>query len=912
VKRLLFPYTHSDLLALAVGTRIGSYEILSPLGAGGMGEVYRARDGTLQREVALKILPELFALDSDRLARFRREAQLLASLNHPNIAAIYGFEESTGVQALVLELVEGPTLAERLNQGALPVNEALLIARQIAVALDAAHEHGIVHRDLKPANIKLRPDGTVKVLDFGLAKAMEPAGATRADVTASPTITSPAMMTGPGMLMGTAPYMSPEQARGRPADKGSDMWAFGAVLFEMLSGRRAFEGDDIADILANVLKSTPDWEALPATVPASVRTLLIRCLDKDRTRRVADAPTATYVIDESRTLPSTVPARGDVRRLVPAAAAALVAVLLALAVWAFRAVPMAPVVTRFAISDRDGQLTTLGRNQMAVSPDGAQLIYYRSGQLFLRELSQFEARAVPGGFGQAAFSPDGKSLAAYAAADGTIKRMSVGGGAAVTVCRADNPFGMTWDASGITSGQGSKGILRCQLDGGAPEQLARVEEGEEADRPQILPGGDALLFTVARSADGARRWENARIVVQSLSSGARTTVVDGGSAGRYVSTGHLLYARGGIVFALPFDAARRQATGEAVPVIEGVMRVGGGTTGGAQFAVSDAGHLFFIPGPAVATSERAIAVAGRDGTATRLALPPGPYVLARSSRDGSRIALATDNDNEAAIWIYMMAGSSALQRLTIQGRNRFPVWSPDGARVAFQSDRDGDQAIFAQRVDGTAGVERLTRPASGESHVPTSWSPDGRQILVSVTRSPDVSLSILSVADGTLQPFGVVSQEPIDALFSPDGRWIVYRIGRSGSAGSVDRGVFLQPFPATGAVYQAPRVGIDFHPVWAANGTELIYARSAATRQLVSVTVTARSGLTFGTPVLLPARVTANRINGQPRAYDILPDGRFIGLIEASDSDGSESDTAREIRVVLNWFEELKRLVPVN
>jgi Tol biopolymer transport system component len=536
-------------------------------------------------------------------------------------------------------------------------------------------------------------------------------------------------------------------------------------------------------------------------------------------------------------------------------------------------------------------------------------VYHSNGRPFIRDLSELGARAISApAIGQTAFSPDGLSLAVWARDDSTIKRMAVAGGPPETVCRSANVFGMTWDRSGIISGQGPKGILRCPLDGGAPEQLVSVAEGEEADGPQVLPGGDAVLFALARIAEGSTRWDSARIVVQSLRSHDRKTVIVGGSAARYLPSGHIVYSRGGIVFAVPFDLTRRQVTGQAVAVIEGVRRPAGSETGGAQFTVSNNGHLFYIPGPAsMGTSERTIAMADRAGVVTRLPIAPGPYVHTRASRDGNRLAIGSDNGKEAAVWIYRIGETGALQRLTLEGRNRFPIWSPDGARVAFQSDRGGDHAIYVQRVDGTGKAERLTKPGDGESQAPESWSPDGRYILLSVTKGSDVSLWTVAAADGTLKPFLATSQRPVSPVFSPDGRWIAYSLtrGSGSSLFSPDSGVFVQPFPATGAVYQAPKIQVDFHPVWAPNGKELIYVPAAALRQMATVQVETRTGLTFGPSIMSPARVTGD-IVGKPRAYDILPDGRFIGLIDASEP---RENAAFEIRVVLNWFEELKARV---
>jgi dipeptidyl aminopeptidase/acylaminoacyl peptidase len=436
-----------------------------------------------------------------------------------------------------------------------------------------------------------------------------------------------------------------------------------------------------------------------------------------------------------------------------------------------------------------------------------------------------------------------------------------------------------------------------------------VEAGEEADGPQILPGGNTLLFTIAKTADGPSRWDTARVVVQSLESRERKTVFEGGSAARYIPTGHLLYVRGGTIFAVPFDVSRGRVSGQAVGVVPGVRRTAGGVTGGAQFAVSNNGHLFYIAGPlTAATSERTIVLADRGGAVTRLPLPPGPYVHTRVSPDGTRLAVGTDDGKEAAVWICRLREKSALQRLTMEGRNRFPIWSPDGTRVAFQSDRGGEQAIYVQRVDGTGRAERLAGAQNGESFIPDSWSPDGRSILLSLEKDSGFSLWTLSVRDGKLRPLGVTSQRTIGAAFSPDGRWFAYS-RNDRTLTSPDRGVFVQPFPPTGAIYQAPKVLIDFHPVWSPDGKELMYIPAAASGQLATVRVTAHDGLTFGVPVTSSFRITGNSLNTQARAYDVLPDGRFVGLIDASELEGFPANNTSEIRVVLNWFEELKARV---
>jgi serine/threonine protein kinase/Tol biopolymer transport system component len=915
-------------MPLALGTRLGAYEVVGVLGAGGMGEVYRARDAKLNRDVALKVLPAAFTLDPDRLARFKREAQVLASLNHQNIGAIYGFEESFGEQALVLELVDGPTLADRIAQGPIPFDEAQPIARQICEALEAAHEQGVIHRDLKPANIKLRPDGTVKVLDFGLAKMMDTHATPPAD---SPTLTTPAM-TQMGMILGTAAYMSPEQAKGRSADKRSDVWAFGCVLYEMLTGKRAFEGEDVADTLANVLKTDPDWHTFPPDVPPSIRTLLQRCLAKDRRHRAADIAVAQFVLSDPASLatssaagasaPASARSKPLWKSALPVAAAImLTAMVVGLGMWRLR--PSSPVaaVTRFSFTLPEGQqLTNVARHTVAVSPDGTQLAHIGNNRLFVRSISEFDSRAIPGTEGEGvlsspAFSPDGRSIAFHAPSSLAIKRVAVGGGAPVTICSVTPaPFGMSWDSSGILVGQGGNGILRCSPNGGAPERLATVAEGEIAHGPQMLLDGAALLFTIANAADGATRWDKARIVVQSMKSGDRKTVVNGGADARYLPSGHLVYAVGGIVFAVPFDPARQEVIGGAVPVIEGVRRPAS-ATGTAQFATSTTGTLLYLPGPVgMTTTARMLALADRAGTVTRLPVEPGPYVHVRASRDGARLAIGTDDGREAIVSIQELAGTSAMRRLTFGGQNRFPIWSPDGQRVAFQSDREGDLGIFSQRADGNGPVQRLTKAQKGEAHLPESWSPDGTHASFSVLKDSTFSLWMLSIADTKAMPYGgIESREPIGSTFSPDGRWIAYSstpvTTASGGGISPDRGVYLQPFPATGAKYQIPKQQVDFHPIWGPKA-ELFYVPSAASGRLAVVSVTTQPGVVFGSPASLPARVTLNRLSGETRAFDILADGRFIGLVDPSQAESSTGMASGQLRVVLNWFEELKQRVP--
>jgi eukaryotic-like serine/threonine-protein kinase len=910
-----------------IGRHVGPYLIEAWLGSGGMGDVYRARDGHLHREVALKILPGLFALDLDRLARFKREAQVLASLNHPNIAAIYGFEESNGLQALVLELVEGATLADRIAQGSIPVDEALPIARQIAEGLEAAHEHGIVHRDLKPSNIKVRPDGTVKVLDFGLAKAIEPGATTPGNVTDSPTITSPAR----DMILGTAAYMSPEQARGRHADKRSDVWAFGALLYEMLSGERAYPGDDMAATLAAVLRRDVEWTALPASTPTSVRRLMARCLDRDVKRRLRDIGGARIVLEDPATsaiadpsgAPALAPARQAWRRATPVVLAATVTgVLAGSAAWYLATRPVMPLaVTRFSFALPEGQSVRLPatRHMIALSQDGSQMVYVADTRLYLRSMPRLEVHAIQGSESDQSvttpvFSPDGRSVAFWAGADQTIKRVAVTGGPAVIICAADNPYGIDWMADGLVFGQGSKGIMRVSTNGGTPEVLVRVKDGEEAHGPQLLPGGQHVLFTLATGTDFGR-WDKARVVVQSLASGERKTLIEGGSDARYVPTGHLVYAVGGNLFAVAFDVRRLEMMGGPVPMVEDVRRSNGRETGAAHFSLSSTGSLIYIPGFASGPEwgHQGIVLTDRLGRVERLQLPPGPYRGVRASPDGTRIAFEADDGKEAIIYTYDLSGARPMQRLTFGGNNRFPVWTSDSKRVAFQSDRDGDLGIFWQSADGKGTAERLTKPDQGVSHAPESWSPMGDRFLFSTTKGSDVSLWTFSLQDRKATTFGEVhSSYPTGAIFSPDGRWVAYTTSERGMTTMT---IYVQPFPATGAKYQLFVKGSSNTPTntphkvaWSPDGKELFYVPRLGGFEAVSVTT--QPTFAFGNAVTVPRPFQPGPPNSRT-LYDITPDGKFVGLMPAGRTPSGDF-TAPQIQVVLNWFEELRARVPTT
>ena len=907
-------------MALSAGMRLGPYKILSALGAGGMGEVYRARDTKLSRDVALKVLPEAFMLDPERIARFKREAQVLASFNHPNIGHIYGLEETDGIRALVLELVEGPTLADRIAQRPIPLDEALPIARQIAEALEAAHQLGIVHRDLKPSNIKLRPDGTVKVLDFGLAKALEPTPSA-SDVSQSPTITSPAM-TGMGIILGTAAYMSPEQAKGRPAEKRSDVWAFGCVLFEMLTRKRAFEGEDVSDTLANVLKGEPGWSALPDEVPISIRTLLTGCLAKDPRERIADLSVALFVINHQGSLvppghaPIPDPSRRGRRTALVVTAVVVVGLASGYAGWTLK--PGAPrAVTRTTIPLLTGDsFSNTGVHVVALSADGSRLVYTANLRLYMRPIDQLEATPIGGTEGTAEtagrnpfFSPDGQWIGFWQ--EGQLKKISAIGGASVVLCAAQNPFGASWASDNtILYGQGDQGaggIWRVSGDGGKPEYLVKLEADHVAQGPQMLPGGRAILFTLARRSD----WDTAQIVVQSLDTGRRHVVVTRGTDARYVPTGHLVYALGGTVFAVAFDVTTLAVTAGAVPLVEDVAQ----QNVAAHFAISSQGALVYVPRDAVrgGRPQRRLVWVDRQGREDPINAPPRAYFYPRLSPDGTRVAFDV-RDQESDIWIWDLARET-LTRLTLGATfEQYGVWTPDGRAVIFSSSQFGGpsapRSLFRQASDGTGTVEQLTQGAVAQ--FASAVTPDGTAVIFR-EETPPRKLGTRPGSDLLLVPLGGdhrprpllrTAFDELNAEVSPDGHWLAYQSNESGR-----HEIYVRPFPNVDAGRRQISTSGGTQPLWARNGRELFYVSMGA---LMRVPLTIGSTIEAGTPTKLldaPDRLSSPSALG--RMYDVSPDGRRFLMIKESSTSDEPAGLARII-FVQNWFEELKRRVPTH
>ncbi len=896
------------------GTTLGPYRVLEKLGEGGMGDVYRARDPKLNRDVALKVLPEDFAQDPERLARFKREAQVLASLNHPNIAAIYGLEDSGEKHALVLELVEGPTLQDRISQGAIPLDEALPIAKQIAEALEAAHEQAIIHRDLKPANIKVTPEGVVKVLDFGLAKALEPEQ-TEADAANSPTMSMTAAATKMGMIMGTAAYMSPEQAKGRPVDKRTDIWAYGVVLFEMLTGRQAFGGTDISETLAAVLRQDMDWADLPSTTPPVIRKLLRRCLTRDRKNRLADMSDARLDIadadgqaDPAESAGTTVVAQPALwQRPVPlvVGVAALVAAT-ALAVWSLVGSSPAelPSITRFTVALPDGQsVASNSSRNVAISPSGSHIVYAANGRLYLRSMDADDPVVMPVIEGTRPtlpfFSPDGQWIGFYATRNRQLRKVAITGGAAVTLLDIQLPSGATWGIDDTITFGGADGIGQVPGTGGASTLVIALEgDDERVHGPQVLPGGTHVLYT-RTTGD----WDDGQIVVHALASGERRVVIDGGSDAQYLATGHLVYALEDNLLAVPFDLDRLEVIGGPVPLVEGIRRAL--LTGAMNAVVSREGTLVYVEAGTAADLQRSLVWVDRDGREEAIAAPGRAYTNPRISPDGARVALDV-RDRGSDIWTWDFAGG-ILTRLTFgPEQDIFPTWTPDGRRIAFRSGQPGSNRISWRAADGTGTVEPLVE-AKDSDQIPLTFSPDADQLLVWEPNNSDLLLlAVDGTGSGQPRPLLATAFAETNAALSPDGRWMAYQSDTSG-----EFQVYVRPFPnIDDGRWQVSTDG-GTQPLWNAEGRELFYVDAESTeqpiRRMFAVPVQTDPTFSYGNPVLLfEGEYATGGSNG--RAYDVAADGQRFLMVKEGTAAGSVAQT--RMHIVLNWFEELKARVP--
>jgi serine/threonine-protein kinase len=893
-------------MSLGIGSRFGHYEVAALIGVGGMGEVYRATDTNLKREVALKVLPDEFVSDADRLARLQREAELLAALNHTNVAHIYGLERSGEKTALVMELVEGVTLAQRVQRGALPPKEALDIALQIAAALEAAHDRGIVHRDLKPANITLKADGTVKVLDFGIAKALD------ARATGSPlaSLTTPATV-GAGLVLGTAAYMAPEQARGLPVDRRVDVWAFGCVLYEMLAGKPAFLGEDVTTTIARVLERDPDMAPLPAGLAPTVRRTLELCLRKDPKERLHDiadvrlALVGAFAQDEAR------PERAFWRRAWPAAATFVLGALVVGAVLMPAKPPPAPAeptppprpVSRFVITPpASAPLASLSGLDLVISPDGKRIAYYAlkpatgNVELYVRELDALEARVLPetevfpAGNSNPFFSPDGKSIGFFAPDRGVV-RVSIDGTPSMKMFDTPAPafLGAFWASDNTVIYSSGLRLQRMSaLGGGASEPLnaERGNNGSFVAAPVLLPGGRGVLL---HAIDGGA---TERIVALDLETGQEKTLIEGGASPSYVDTGHIVYARGTTLMAVPFDAAELSVTGEPVALVQGVRHPGLNTS--ADYALSATGTLAYVPASGDTLPGSAIVWVDRSGKVLGRAVPE--LVNAprdpRISPDGKRLLLLTGA--EGAIWSYDLAGRPPLP-LALRGVNIFPVWSPDGKQIAFAGLPEGPASarIFTLPADGSVLTPRQLGPVVAA--LPLAWSAAG-ELIVLTARGSNFDIGAMTVAaPGAVRPVVASDFAEFEAALSPNGRWLAYASNRTGILE-----IWVQGYPEGVPVRVSTNGGHE--PQWSADGRELFYLQGAA---MMAVPVETEHEFSFGAPALLFTGPFFQ--SPTSRSYDVAHDGRFL-MIEPTPSENTVG--AASIVVVQNWTEELKQRVP--
>lgn len=916
---------------LAPGLRVGPYEIVAPLGAGAMGDVYRACDTKLNRDVALKVLPERFALDPDRAARFTREAQLLATLSHPNIGALYGLEESNGAQALVLELVDGPTLADRIAAGPMSIDEAMPIARQIAEAVEAAHEKGIIHRDLKPANIKIARNGMVKVLDFGLAKVWD--GAAQAELSASPRLTATGL--GEGTLLGTPAYMSPEQARGQPLDRRTDLWSFGCLLYEMLTGRPPFAGDTISDTLAAILDREPDWTALPADTPAPIRRVLRRCLEKDRRRRLDSASDARLEIDDAIAFPAaeTLAPPATPSRVTPVAIAGI-AVIAALVGWLLlRPPPVVPVrPARFTIVPPPTQPLNVASydRDLVLSPDGRYLVY-RAGWgpptvgtlLMVRAIDEVDARQLPGIYGLGVFfSPDGRWIGFFTPTE--LKKVSIAGGPAITLAAVTGAsLGASWgDDNTIVFGTADPrtGLWRVSGDGGEAAALTTPDAtrpGSDHAFPSVLPGGRGVLFTTT----DAGKADNSDVAVLDLQTGQRKTLIRGGTQAEFVDpsggagrTGYLLYAAAGALRAVRFDPVRLEVLGDPVTVVEQVMIK---PTGAANYAVSRQGTLFYVPrGVSVQMSPRSLVWVDRQGHEEPINAPLRPYGTPRLSPDGTRLLLGINDQDGNDTWVWDLERET-LRRLTFTpGADALAFWTPDSRRIIYTSDRTGVLNLYSQAADGTGTAERLT--TSANQQFPSSISPDGTIILgfeelslpASTLMAPGpawrvVSYPMVGVAtrpeagplpDTSASPSAQTLFDGVWAEFSPNGRYLAYQTASDPTRSEI----YVRPFPQVDSGHWPISTRGGTRPTWARNGREIFYLDESNTLTAVPVQT---SGATFAAGK--PAKVFDARYSTPypPRSYDVSADGKRFLMIK----DSATGTQPASMVLVEHWFEELKQ-----
>jgi eukaryotic-like serine/threonine-protein kinase len=896
---------------LTRGARVGTYEVLERVGAGGMGEVFRARDSRLGRDVALKVLSESFRLDTRRRARFEREARVLASLNHPNIATLHGLEEVGDTQALVLEMVEGQTLRERISGVAIPCAEALDIAQQIAAALDAAHEHGVMHRDLKPDNIKLRPDGTVKLLDFGLAtvfsRESERGGPQEPTVTALGIDARPA-------VMGTPAYMSPEQARGVAVDKRTDIWAFGCVLYEMLTGQRLFASDRTSDVVAQIIEREADFSALPADTPAAIRRLLRRCLVKDPRQRLRDVGDARVEIAEVLAATGTDAAERSPQstrlrktRVLLGVIGLAAALGLGMLISNSLRDPNTRPVTRFTMILPRTQVPEGGAYPfLAISPQGSHLAYIANNRIFLRAMNDVDARPVGGTENQGPlvgvlFSPDGQWIGYQSLRYRELRKVALAGGTPVRLASATDWFGGSWAEDDEILFAQTDGIFTVPGAGGTARRVIGVnrEQGELAMNPVRLPGDRGVLFTLETSVAGSDRAATKSIVLQRPGATGRRVLIEGGADARYLKSGHLLYADQRTLLAVRFDLDSLAAVGAPTPVARQITTMA--ITGGSAFAVSPDGSLIYHAPPSDGSAyapTRPLAWVDRQGRRHPVNAPPRAYNYFRVSPDGTRIATSVrDEGEEIYVWDVK---SRTFTRITFSPDiDQLPLWTPDSARIVFMSRSGGKTTISRNAVDGTGSTEPLFSGA--DTLQPSSFTPDGAYLLYrQITPARESNLRLLSL-DGarTSRALLETSNDELNGEISPDGRWLAYQSNETGSFE-----IFIRPFPNVDAGKWQVTSGGGIQPAWGRKGRELFYL---ASRRLMNVPIRFSSTPAIGVPQVIVNDLSYTPYDRSGRTYDVSADGERLLISDAPVSVSEEPFAGLgRIEIVLNWSEELK------
>lgn len=868
-------------MTLEAGTSLGHYHIDRLLGVGGMGEVYRAEDTKLKRSVAIKVLPEHVASDGERMKRFEHEARVLASLNHPGIAAIYGLEDFGGKRFLVLELVEGEDLSERLKRGALPLEESSSIAIQIAEALSAAHDKGIVHRDLKPANVKLTPEGHVKLLDFGLAKALsgESDESSPSALSQSPTLTRG---TADGVILGTAAYMSPEQARGKSVDKRADVWAFGVVLFEMLTGRPLFGGDTVSDVLAAVLRAEPDWSRLPRGTPSSIVRLLQRCLAKDRNERLRDIADARLELKDRADEPVITPSRRFLG--LPLALVLGAALLSGVAAWMMKPASKAPSIAtqQFAVPvPGESPLTPLLGSSVALSPDGTKLAFAAEDALYLRRLDELEFHKVERTEGASGpfFSPDGEWVAFFA--EGKLKKISLETRSVLALCDAPEGRGGAWrdDGTIVFAPDTRSGIFSVSVSGGAAAELTRPdpERNEHSHRwPSLLPDGKHALMTVL-NRQNKNGVERSAVALVSLDIGQWRYLAEPARDARYLDSGHIVFVRENVLLRAPFDPGRMEIAGVETPILPD-LGFPPGTSLQVRWAASRSGTVVaYVP---TGAGKLRLDFVELDGTRTEAAPETLPFRSVSFSPDGERAAVAVFLGDHIETWT-LDTRRKLLSRLGSPGGN-YPMWSPDGHRLALVEEIT---RLVVRQIDGESKPELWVTHDS--NLMMGSWTPDGLSLLYTKRDRQNYDVCSKSV-DGEEK---VLLGEPfreISPRLAPGGRWLAYVSDENGRPEA-----FVRAFPSLGHKLQVSTAGAA-QPIWSPDGRTLYYLSDDS---VVAASLTPASG----GGLLLSASKVLFRIPFAPtlgRIYDISPGGeRFLFVVD-------RERTVPEIRIVLNGLSD--------